>query len=146
MKIEYVKGNLFTTNILHIVHGCNAQGNMGSGVAKIIRDDYPEAHKEYVARHKISPWRLGEIQAVPSNGKIIINAITQNRYGGPERHANYEAIAKVMEKINDMFYDISDKNIAMPKIGAGLANGDWNVIEAIIESELTNVQPYVYII
>jgi len=32
----------------------------------------------------------------------------------------------------------------MPKIGAGLAGGDWNVIAAIIEEEFTAVQPIVY--
>jgi len=36
------------------------------------------------------------------------------------------------------------ETIAMPKIGAGLAGGDWNVIESIIESELKTVQPIVF--
>jgi O-acetyl-ADP-ribose deacetylase (regulator of RNase III) len=45
-----------------------------------------------------------------------------------------------MSRINAM--DISE--IAMPRIGAGLGGGNWNVIEAIIESELTHVKPYVY--
>jgi len=30
MKIEYVKGDLFATNVKTIVHGCNVQGVMGS--------------------------------------------------------------------------------------------------------------------
>jgi O-acetyl-ADP-ribose deacetylase (regulator of RNase III) len=34
--------------------------------------------------------------------------------------------------------------VAMPKIGAGLAGGDWNVIEKIIEEECKGVQPVVY--
>jgi hypothetical protein len=32
----------------------------------------------------------------------------------------------------------------MPQIGAGLGGGDWQVIEAIIESEMTDIQPVVY--
>ena len=53
MKIEYRKGDLFQTEIKTIVHGCNAQGVMGSGVAKIIRDKYPKAYDRYVAEYKI---------------------------------------------------------------------------------------------
>jgi O-acetyl-ADP-ribose deacetylase (regulator of RNase III) len=144
MKIQYIQGNLFETDIKHIVHGCNAQGVMGSGVAAIIRRDYPEAYQSYTTRYKNRGLSLGEIQVIPSNGKAIINAITQDNFGGNARHANYEAIAVAMESINNIFYNLPNSKVAMPLIGAGLANGDWNVISAIIESELRTVQPVVY--
>lgn len=144
MKIQYIRGNLFDTDIKHIVHGCNAQGVMGSGVAAIVRRDYVAAYQEYVKLYQLRGLHLGEIQAVPSNGKVIINAITQDKMGGPQRHANYEAIAVAMEQIDDMFSTTYQGRVAMPLIGAGLANGDWKVISAIIESELKNVQPVVY--
>ena len=38
MKIEYRQGDLFQTDVRHIVHGCNAQGVMGKGVAKLVKD------------------------------------------------------------------------------------------------------------
>jgi O-acetyl-ADP-ribose deacetylase (regulator of RNase III) len=34
----------------------------------------------------------------------------------------------------------------MPKIGAGLAGGDWDTIAGIIEEELTSVLPVVYVL
>ncbi len=34
----------------------------------------------------------------------------------------------------------------MPMIGAGLGDGNWKAIAAIIESELKTVQPVVYIL
>jgi O-acetyl-ADP-ribose deacetylase (regulator of RNase III) len=145
MKIEYRKGDLFKTDITHIVHGCNCRGVMGSGVAKIIKEEYPEAFSHYLKLSDKGALNLGDIQIVKSNNKIIINALTQFNYGRDDiRYANYEAIAKAFEKINDHFYLISEGIIAMPMIGAGLANGDWNVISAIIESELTVVKPVVY--
>lgn len=146
MKIQYIKGDMFSTDIQHIVHGCNAQGVMGSGVAAIIRRDFPEAYQSYVKRYQSGhiSSKLGNIQVIPSQGKTIINAITQDKFGGPQRHANYEAIALAMEQINNLFYTIPNARVAMPMIGAGLANGDWKVISAIIESELTAVQPVVY--
>ena len=32
-----------------------------------------------------------------------------------------------------------DKKIGMPKIGAGLGGGDWNIIKEIIEEELNGI-------
>lgn len=141
MKIEYRKGDLFSTEIRHITHGCNAQGVMGSGVAKIIRDKYPEAYNAYAGKK----WRLGQIQLVQSNDKMIINAITQEFYGRDDkRYVNYDAVALAFEQINIYFDLIPNGILAMPLIGAGLGGGDWKVIEAIIESESTSFQPVVY--
>jgi O-acetyl-ADP-ribose deacetylase (regulator of RNase III) len=40
-----------------------------------------------------------------------------------------------MRKINHRF---KGKHIGLPKIGAGLAGGDWDRIKKIIQSELTD--------
>lgn len=147
MKIKYIKGDLFDTDIEVIVHGCNAQGVMGSGVAKIIRDRYNKAYDRYRKEYKLhGHLNLGDIiTARGDDGKVIINAITQEFYGRDgKRYVSYDALADAMKKINrfNEVYGVSD--IAMPMIGAGLGGGDWSVIEAIIESELTDIQPYVY--
>lgn len=47
--------------------------------------------------------------------------------------ADYVAIAGVMREVKLRF---SGKRIGYPKIGAGLAGGDWNRISSIIASEL----------
>lgn len=147
MKIEYRKGNLFETDILHIAHGCNAQGVMGSGVARIVRDDYFEAYKFYAEQYDEHGLKLGDVQFVPANGKVIVNAVTQNLYGKDgKRFVNYEAVAECMRTINNILVQSGETHVAMPQIGAGLGGGDWRVIEAIIESELTDIQPVVYVL
>lgn len=154
MKIEYIKGDLFSTNITSIVHGCNAQGVMGSGVAKIIREKYPKAYDRYLKEYELhNHLRLGHVIPVPcgdkvndpDNFKIIINSITQEFYGRDgKRYVSYDAVADSMNIINKFFEVYGITEVAMPKIGAGLGGGDWNVIEAIIESELKNVKAFVY--
>lgn len=152
MQIEYVKGDLFQTQVQTIVHGCNAQGVMGSGIAKIIKDRYPEAFKRYRAQYERSGvLTLGDIIVVPCeyNGekKVIVNAITQEIFGRDgRRFVSYDAVAESMAKINHMFEVYGISEVAMPQIGAGLGGGDWNVIAAIIEAELKTVKPYVYIL
>lgn len=152
MKIEYRKGDVFETEIKTILHGCNGQGVMGSGVARIVRERYPEAYNAYRDDRMYSyngEIPLGVVITARSNGKLIVNAVTQQFYGSDgKRYVSYDAIAEVMQKLDVSLAALWNVEpiIAMPQIGAGLGGGDWNVIEAIIESELKNIQPVVYIL
>jgi O-acetyl-ADP-ribose deacetylase (regulator of RNase III) len=145
MKIEYRKGDLLETDIQHIIHGCNSRGVMGSGVAKAIRDKYPNAFRDYFDMYNEVGLELGDacVSKQP-DGKVIYNAITQLDYGrDPSKvYVSYWAIANVFCKADNT----NIEEIAMPMIGAGLANGDWNVISAIIENTLTRVKPVVYVL
>lgn len=153
MKIIYKQGNLLECEEKTIVHGCNAQGKMGAGVAKAIKEKYPNVFKEYemlcnsYSQSGELPSLLGRCQVIYcSDGKAVINAITQMNYGREKGmlYISYETIKKVFSDINEWGKRGHVKEIAMPKIGAGLAGGDWNIIEKIIEEELTDVQPVVY--
>jgi O-acetyl-ADP-ribose deacetylase (regulator of RNase III) len=145
MQIEYIKGDLLETNINHIIHGCNSHGVMRSGVAYALREKYPSAFQDYNDSYNSYGLELGAIVvSVQEDGNVIHNAITQKDYGrDPSRvYVSYWAIAEVFRKINQW----GIKEIAMPKIGAGLANGDWNVISAIIENTLIDTKPFVYVL
>lgn len=147
MKIIYKQGDLLECTEDVIVHGCNAQGAMGSGVALAIRKRYPEAAKAYFNMKQQGGWKLGGwSQANTDDGKTIINAITQQFYGRNPYvvYVDYGAVAHIFKKLNEWAVIYGVKSIAMPKIGAGLANGDWNIIEKIVEEECVNVQPVVY--
>ena len=87
------------------------------------------------------------MQFVPVNGKVIVNAVTQNLYGKDgKRFVNYEAVAECMRTINNVLKQSGETHVAMPQIGAGLGGGSWAVIAAIIENELTDIQPVVYVL
>ena len=84
------------------------------------------------------------MQYVPQwNGRIIANCATQDKYlPRGECHADYDAIRKAMYTLkNDVYPDLS---IAIPKIGAGLAGGDWNIIEGILNEVFTDYDITVY--
>ena len=145
MKIEYRKGDLLTTDIQHIVHGCNSLGVMGGGVAGAIRSKYPQAYNDYINTYNHVGLGLGNIViSVQDDGKTVYNAITQKNYGRDHDtvYVSYWAIAEVFRHI-DLF---KIKEIAVPMIGAGLANGNWDVISAIIENTLVNTKPVVYVL
>ncbi|MCB1673305.1 MAG: phosphatase, partial [Pseudomonadales bacterium] len=54
-------------------------------------------------------------------------------WAGEGVKADYQAIRQVMKAIKQQF---SGKRIGYPKIGAGLAGGDWQIIYPIICQEL----------
>lgn len=122
-----------------IAHGCNCFCTMGSGIAKQIKEQFPEALDTdilHTIRGDIK--KLGCYTCCRSKvyGFIIVNAYTQYRYGTDSPKIDYEAITLVMRKLN---HDHEGKRIGLPLIGAGLAGGDWNRIKNIIETELKDM-------
>ena len=79
---------------------------------------------------------------------IVVNAYTQYNYGanhkdGVAKPVDYEAITMCMRKMNVAF---KGKHIGLPKIGAGLAGGDWDRIKKIIQTELIDCKVTIVIL
>ncbi len=148
MKIIYKKGNLITASENIIIHGCNNRGVMGSGVAREIRREFPETYMIYKNLFKDFGLGLGEVIWVYEKFKWIGNCITQDGYGKDgKKYVCYDATRKCIREINNNYHITKprvDMNVAMPKIGAGLGGGDWNIISNIIEEESLKFQPIVY--
>ena len=120
-----------------IVHGCNCFCEMNGGIAKSIQKHFPAAYQADLATERGSKTKLGTYSAasVEGNGKqiTIVNAYTQYHWSGAGVLADYDAIREVFSAINR---DFTGCRIAYPKIGAGLARGDWSVIAKIIDEQL----------
>lgn len=147
--MRYVKGNLFDAPEKIIAHGCNAQGVMGAGIAKTIKEKYPDCFKLYQHYHTVYGLKLGEMILWNGPFLTIANLITQNSYGRGSRLVDYEACAQAFERLASEYdtWEGGKTEIAIPKIGAGLGGGSWEVIEAIIkevEKNRPNVEFIVY--
>jgi len=120
-----------------IIHGCNCFCTMGAGIAKTIKQNFPEAYKADLKTEKGDKSKLGTISFSESetyNGKlIVVNGYTQFNWRGTGKKADYDAIRKVFKTVREKF---SGLRISYPAIGAGLAGGNWKTISEIIEQEL----------
>lgn len=147
-------GNIVDVTSGIIVHGCNAQGVMGSGVAGELRGKYPQIFSDYRAAYeradKTSGFYMGEVILTEiSENLIIANAITQFYFGKDGvKYVSYEAIQKAFRQIVTAVHEQSlaqetegqqEIEIHYPMIGAGLGGGDWSVISQIIDQEF---EPY----
>ena len=153
--IEYIQGDLIKSDCDVIIHGCNCFNCMGSGIAKTIKETYPDAYKMdcstlYGDKNKLGTFTHVEVQNAyfPDKTVYVVNAYTQYTYGRKdgEVYANYDAIKNVMIQIRNFFSDtpITELKIGLPRIGAGLARGDWNIISKIIEDVFGTKKVYVY--
>lgn len=147
-----------------IAHGCNCFCTMGAGIAPQMArafsaDTFRLEDSEYKGditklgtidwahtyigkddrkvynRAVVKPWEDAGYKKL-----VIVNAYTQYHYGrnhvdGVSTPIDYEALTLCMRKINHVF---KGKHIGLPKIGAGLAGGDWERIKNIIQTEFVD--------
>lgn len=153
--IIYKKGNILDCIEPYLAHGCNAQGKYNSGLAKQIREVYPDVYQSYMRGN----MTLGTINATYSYkaNKTFFNCITQEYYGRDKtiRYIDYNAIEECIKKISQFIYNVKSNtltngqfnindHVALPKIGCGLGGGDWYIISKIIEDNSIFFQPIVY--
>ena len=75
------------------------------------------------------------------NGLLfVVNSYTQYSYGrnhsdGVKNPLDYEALQLCLRKINKVF---KGKKIGLPKIGCGLAGGNWSIVKKLIKAELAD--------
>jgi len=108
---------------------------MGAGIAKGIKATFPEAFEADKKTEKGSKQKLGTCSFATIDGLSVVNAYTQFHFRGTGMKADYNAIRGCMNWLKEHF---SGKRIGLPKIGAGLAGGDWNIINSIIQEELAS--------
>lgn len=138
--IEYKKGDLLAVTSGFILHGCNALGVMGSGVAKAIRAKYPNVYESYRSVYEMGGLQLGYVDwAAAAPGLFIANCITQENFGRDgKRYVNYSALARCFHEVvtdaleHKQKFPKVDTTLHFPKIGAGLGGGDWAIIEQLI--------------
>jgi O-acetyl-ADP-ribose deacetylase (regulator of RNase III) len=158
--VNYIDGDLIKlakeAKFDVIVHGCNCHSKMGAGIAPQMAEAFgcdrfsmemwgSDINKlgnidyQTVVLGENRIWSLSDAKNNRNEPELtVVNAYTQFNYGrnhadGDSRPLDYEALRLCMRKLNVEF---AGKHIGMPKIGAGLAGGDWERIEKIIEAEL----------
>lgn len=127
-----------------IVHVCNNAGGWGKGFVIAVSKRWPYPEDIYRQAAEGSSLELGSVQIVPVEVDITVaNMIAQDGFG--DRHGppiRYEAVRQCLAKV--AAHITAEATVAkwgtptvhMPRIGCGLAGGQWSDIEPIIRDEL----------
>ena len=120
-----------------IAHGCNSYSTMGAGIARAVMEVFPSAFEADEATKRGDRAKLGScsfaVIALETSLLIVVNAYRQFDWRGHGPKVDYAAVRSCMGWIKRRH---SGGRIGLPKIGAGLAGGDWPTISTIIEEEL----------
>lgn len=137
--INIIEGNLLQAKEDMICHQVNCKGVMGSGVAKALRNKYPDIFVRYkVYCDNMGAQLLGKIQVLAvDDGKKVVNMFAQDAYGWDKQYTNEKAFEMCAIKLFD-YAKSKNLSIAMPyKIGCGRGGADWSNIYKILLREST---------
>jgi O-acetyl-ADP-ribose deacetylase (regulator of RNase III) len=152
--IKYVTGDATRPEgegIKFIVHVCNNIGAWGAGFVLALSKRWKEPEEAYRAMSE-DEMELGNVRMVGVEDDIAVgNMIAQEGTGYAADGTppiRYYALALALTSVNHAAilhaeYNDEPVSIHMPRIGSGLAGGDWKVIEMIIR-ECTTVPVTVY--
>lgn len=144
----YEEGDFLRSDLKNHVcfHGVNCVGAFSAGVARQVRDVYPLVYKLYRAKHANPGWSLGDVQMVRMAPNEInpsclffSNMATQhdiNSGGSRKVQVSYQALELCFGKLLRWCDQKGIENVVGPKIGSGLAGGDWKRIESLLIREL----------
>jgi O-acetyl-ADP-ribose deacetylase (regulator of RNase III) len=112
-----------------IVHGCNCHCTMGAGIAKTIKDKWPEAYAADLRTKKGDRSKLGTFSLAQVGDLTIINLYSQYNFTRDKVDVEYEALEEGFRRIREAY---AGKRIGLPLIGVGLAGGNWAIVREII--------------
>ena len=136
--IKHIKCDIFESGADVICHQVNCQGVMGSGVAKQVREKYPEVYEQYkifcdYVKNNPNKKLLGRRQFIEvSENKYIVNLFAQENYGYDGKcYTDYDALRESLEDTKAFF---KHQVIAIPYLmGCHRGGGDWNIVYKMIE-------------
>ncbi len=124
-----------------IVHVCNNVNAWGAGFVLAISKKWPHIKNEYrTLFNENNIPELGTVQFVVAEKKIVIaNMIAQDGIGRSKIPIRYDAVEKCLCQVRDLAKKYNT-SIHMPRIGCGLAGGNWDEIEVIIKRVFIGVK------
>lgn len=123
-----------------LLHSANCMHTMGAGIAKVIKQRYPEAYEADLATRKGDRKKLGTVSyaKVKENHRtkidFIFNMYAQFDYGRGKTYTDYEAFERCLEETKIMANAL--KTLSIPwGVGCGYGGGKFEIIEEIIHRQ-----------
>ena len=153
-KLTFVEGDATEPRgdgVKVIVHCCNDIGAWGAGFVMALEKKWPFCKLNYwhhlKQKGKWDEEPLGTASVGRINEELVFcNLIGQHGVGRDEEGnppIRYWAIAygllDMIEGLADEGYPVGSYSVHMPRMGCGLAGGEWEVIERIIGDALLSI-------
>lgn len=161
--IHYVRGDatepVIETGKRVIAHIVNDEGAWGKGFVCAVSEKWKEPEAYYRKQSKFAKsFRLGEVQWIFVDVDLAVcNMIAQHGLYNPKNPVplRYDALESCLNKLAEGVRAVAgtsdstalerhQSSIHMPRIGCGLARGDWGRVSELIAEILWDIDVYVY--
>jgi hypothetical protein len=141
-------GDILTVGHGIIIQQVNAQGVMGSGIAKAIRDKWPVVWDDYRKVITTSPSdlesfsRLGTVVWSHVDDELLIASIVgQQFYGSGARFTSYDALDRALLSVRRDIDACSLQKLPIhyPLLGSDRGGAHWPVVKAILNYRLKDL-------
>ena len=135
-----------------IAHVTNDEGGWGAGFVLAIDKMSPEPKKMYQSMYrywtqsnKLLFLPLGTVNyAKVNNDTYVANMTAQHRtIRSVAKPVCYKSLEHCLKNVSE-FARREGATVHMPRIGCGLAGGDWRVVESIIDEVMYHEDVFVY--
>jgi O-acetyl-ADP-ribose deacetylase (regulator of RNase III) len=142
--ITYLKGDATcpqAKGVKVICHVCNDIGGWGKGFVLAVSRRWAQPEEQYRAWHAKraeNDFGLGAVQFVQVEPYVwVANMVGQRgtKPGSSGPPIRYEAVAECLRKVAAKAAELK-ASVHMPRIGCGLAGGDWSRVEPLIDEHL----------
>ena len=123
-----------------IAHVCNDRGGWGRGFVLALSkvSSAPEqSYREWFRSgdYQGIPFRLGEVQFIREGDRVVANMVAQSGYKNKSNPMplRLDSLSDCLERVRVWCEQNGIGEIHMPKIGSGLAGGDWSAVYSLIE-------------
>jgi len=142
--INYIRGNLFTSNAKVLVNTVNTVGVMGKGIAADFKKIYPQMFEEYKTLCENGKLDIGELYLYKTSNKWVLNFPTKKHW---KSSSTVEYIERGLQKLIEQANKLQLTDIAMPKLGCGNGGLDWEtqvkpIVEKYLKKSPINVSVY----
>jgi O-acetyl-ADP-ribose deacetylase (regulator of RNase III) len=134
-----------------IAHIVNDQGRWGAGFTRSLTRNWPEAEFDYrlwhTGRDRDYRFMIGDVRYVcvqkgtdmfySKENIWVAHMLAQVglRSGNNPRPLRYDALGACLLELS-RFAELAKASVHMPKIGAGLSGGNWDIIQELIQDAL----------
>lgn len=151
--LNYVKGDLVKACLLGEVdaaaHQCNCFCRMGRGIAPQFAKAFPDLERVDSQTKRGDRDKMGGLTFI-YDGVLIANLYGQYHWNALPVNTDYQALdtalwsfRSLIDAIN-LFSENKIETIGFPKLGCGLAGGDWSKVSQLIDSNFSDMKVFIY--
>ena len=142
--ITYLRGDATcpqAKGVKVIAHVCNDLGRWGKGFVLALSARWPlpeAAYRAWFAAGKGGGFARGAVQFVPAEPYVwVANMVGQRgvKRGSSGPPIRYPALAQCLQQVAAKATELG-ASVHLPRVGCGLAGGDWARVEPLIDEHL----------